>query len=51
MNRLLLTGLWVVMAGARADEAAVLDKDFRTMMTWFPGGYDNQAQVYFEAEQ
>ena len=51
MNRLLLTALWVVMTGAHADEAAVLDKDFRTMMAWFPGVYDNQEQVYFEAEQ
>jgi len=51
MNRLLLTALWVVMASAHADEAAVLDKDFRTMMAWFPGVYDNQEQVYFEAEQ
>jgi len=51
MNRLLLTALWVVMASANADEAAVLDKDFRTMMAWFPGVYDNQEQVYFEAEQ
>ena len=51
MNRLLLTALWAVMASAHADEAAVLDKDFRTMMAWFPGVYDNQEQVYFEAEQ
>ena len=51
MHRLLIIVLWVVMAGARADEAAVLDKDFRTMMAWFPGVYDNQEQVYFEVEQ
>ena len=51
MNRLLLTVLWVVMTSAHADEAAVLDKDFQTMMAWFPGVYDNQEQVYFEAEQ
>ena len=51
MNRRLLIALWVVMASAHADEAAVLDKDFRTMMAWFPGVYDNQEQVYFEAEQ
>ena len=51
MNRLLLIALWVVMTSAHADEAAVLDKDFQTMMAWFPGVYDNQEQVYFEAEQ
>ena len=51
MNRLLFVVLWFFMTGVRADEAAVLDKDFRTMMQWFPGVYDNQEQVYFEAEQ
>ncbi len=51
MNRLLLIALWFVMACAHADEAAVLNKDFLTMMQWFPGVYDNQEQVYFEAEQ
>ena len=51
MNRLLFVVLWVFMTGVRADEAAVLDKDFRTMMQWFPGVYDIQEQVYFEAEQ
>ena len=51
MNRLLFTALWVVMTSANADEAAVLDKDFHTMMAWFPGVYDNQEQVYFEQEQ
>ena len=51
MNRLLFVVLWVFMTGVRADEAAVLDKDFRTMMQWFPGVYDNQEQVYFEVEQ
>ena len=51
MNRLLLTALWVVMTSAHADEAAVLDKDFHTMMAWFPGVYGNQEQVYFEQEQ
>ena len=34
-----------------ADDAAILDKDFRTMMQWLPGVYDNQEQVYFEGEQ
>ena len=51
MNRRLLIALWVVMTSAHADEAVVLDKDFHTMMSWFPGVYDNQEQVYFEAEQ
>ena len=51
MNRLLFVVLWFFMTGVRADEAAVLDKDCRTMMQWFPGVYDNQEQVYFEAEQ
>ncbi|MEM8986232.1 MAG: chromophore lyase CpcT/CpeT [Pseudomonadota bacterium] len=26
----------------------VLDRDFRVMMEWFPGRYDNQEQVYFQ---
>ena len=41
----------MVVTSAHADEAAVLDKDFNTMMAWFPGVYDNQEQVYFEQEQ
>ena len=51
MNRLLLTALWGVMTSAHAHEAALLDKDFRIMMAWLPRVYDNQEQVYFEAEQ
>ena len=51
MNRFLLTALWVMVTRAHADEATVLEEDFRTMMTWFPGVCDNQEQVYFEAEQ
>ena len=51
MNRLLLTALWGAMTSAHEHEAALLDKDFRIMMVWFPGVYDNQQQVYFEAEQ
>ena len=47
MNRLLFVVLWFFMTGVRADEAAVLDKDCRTMMQWFPGVYDNQEQVYY----
>ena len=45
----LLLGL--VVLNTHADEAAILDKDFRIMMAWFPGVYDNQEQVYFETEQ
>ena len=26
----------------------ILDRDFKRMMEWFPGVYDNQEQVYFE---
>ncbi len=29
----------------------MLDKDFHTMMAWFPGVYDNQDYFYFEQEQ
>ncbi len=35
---------------AIADQNAVLDRDFRTFLEWFPGVYDNQEQVYFEEE-
>ena len=35
---------------AGADPAAVLDRDMRTFLDWFPGVYDNQEQVYFEAQ-
>jgi hypothetical protein len=47
--------LWLLLsffaASTHADEAAILNKDFRIMMEWFPGVYDNQEQVYFEGEQ
>ncbi len=33
-----------------ADAAAVLDRDMRTFLEWFPGVYDNQEQVYFQEE-
>ena len=39
-----------MVTSAHADEAAVLDKDFHTMMAWFPGVYDNQDHFYFEQE-
>ena len=48
MNRLLPTALWVAVTSAHVDEAAVLDKDFHTMIAWFPGVYDNQEQVYLQ---
>ena len=51
MNRLFWLLLGLIAVNAHADEAAILDKDFRIMMAWFPGVYDNQEQVYFEAEQ
>ncbi|HNP64225.1 MAG TPA: hypothetical protein PKH39_09835 [Woeseiaceae bacterium] len=35
---------------ALADPAAVLDRDMRSFLEWFPGVYDNQEQVYFENE-
>jgi len=35
---------------AFADQNAVLDRDMRTFLEWFPGVYDNQEQVYFEEE-
>ena len=47
----LLGALLLNCPAAFADEAAVLDKDFRILMEWFPGVYDNQEQVYFENEQ
>lgn len=51
MNRLLFIVLGLAVMSAHADEVAVLEKDFRTMMQWCPGVYDNQEQVYFEEEQ
>lgn len=51
MMRSLWLILSLVVASTHADEAAILDKDFRIMMEWLPGIYDNQEQVYFEGEQ
>ena len=51
MTRVLSLLLFLIAAGAHGDEAAILDKDFRIMMEWFPGVYDNQEQVYFEEQQ
>ena len=55
MMRTFLAGLAAVVAilcgtGVAADQNAVLDRDFRTFLEWFPGVYDNQEQVYFEEE-
>ena len=33
-----------------SPEGRILKRDFETMMSWFPGIYDNQEQVYFEQE-
>ena len=51
MIRLFWLLLGLVALNAHADQAAILDRDFRIMMAWFHGVYDNQEQVYFEAEQ
>ncbi|MDJ0699745.1 MAG: chromophore lyase CpcT/CpeT [Woeseiaceae bacterium] len=53
--RAFLAGLAAVSAfcfssSVLADQNAVLDRDFRTFLEWFPGVYDNQEQVYFEDE-
>ena len=52
MTRRLLIFLTAQLAfGAMADDSAILDKDLAHLMTWLPGVYDNQEQVYFEDEQ
>ena len=51
MIRLFSPLLGLVASNAHANHPAILEKDFRTMMAWFPGVYGNQEQVYFEAEQ
>ena len=51
MNRSFLLLLGLIAFNTHADEAVILDKDFRVMMAWFPGVYDNQEQGCFEAEQ
>ena len=51
MNRLFWLLLGLIALNTHADEAAILDKHLRIMMAWFPDVYDNQEQVYFEAEQ
>ena len=54
--RLLVVLLSVIcgfsVPGATQEDAKrkILDKDFQVMMSWFPGRYDNQEQVYFEDE-
>ena len=50
-RRLLIFLIALTPFAAMADDSSILDKDFALMMTWFPGVYDNQEQVYFEDEQ
>ena len=50
-HRLLILLIALMPLEAMADDAAILDKDFALMMSWLPGIYDNQEQVYFEDEQ
>ena len=45
MNRLFWLLLGLIAVNAHDDEAAILDNDFRIMMAWFPGVYDNQEKV------
>ena len=42
--------LLLLASAALGDADAVLDRDMRTFLEWFPGVYDNQEQVAFEAE-
>ena len=46
-----LLAISMFAAPAFADQEAVLDRDLRTFLEWFPGVYDNQEQVYFEQAQ
>lgn len=52
MNKLSLVPLGAALLAVPvlADSNAVLDRDFRTFLKWFPGVYDNQEQVYFEEQ-
>ena len=50
-HRLMILLIALMPLEAMADDSAILDKDFALMMTWLPGIYDNQEQVYFEDEQ
>ena len=43
-----LSVLSLVAGPVQADPNAILDRDMRTFLEWFPGVYDNQEQVYFE---
>ena len=51
MNRIAPFLLVFVVMRVCADDAAILDKDLRTIMQWFSGVFDNREQVYFEAQQ
>ena len=43
------SAMLIALAPAAAQaQNGVLDRDFKTMMEWFPGRYDNQEQVYFQ---
>ena len=37
-----------VIAQEKSAADKILDREFRDMMAWFPGQYNNQEQVYFE---
>ena len=50
-RRLMILLIALMPLKAIADDSAILDKDFALMMSWLPGIYDNQEQVYFEDEQ
>ena len=50
-HRLMILLIALMPLEAMADDLAILDKDFALMMSWLPGIYDNQEQVYFEDEQ
>jgi len=51
LTRLCVVAALFIAGQAMADRNAVLDRDMRTFLEWFPGVYDNQEQVYFEVEQ
>lgn len=50
LSKVLIFSVLVLSTSALADPAAVLDRDMRTFLDWFPGVYDNVEQVYFEGE-
>lgn len=50
ISKVLIFSVLALSASAVADPAAILDRDMRTFLEWFPGVYDNVEQVYFENE-